>query len=111
MQKSQLSLMMVGTNIPTDLERNENYLVAKVGENWFSFTRKGESIYFHLFSKKPSSLSSACEIFINWAFGEHKWCKMLIITLNKNSLHKLAKKHKFETVLHINNEYFMVRRR
>lgn len=111
MQKLQLSPTTAETNIPIELDRNEKYLVASVGKNWFSFTRKGDAIYFHLFSLHPSSLSSACEIFINWVFSEHKWCKMLIITLNKNSLYRLAKKHNFETILHRNNEYFMARRR
>jgi hypothetical protein len=95
--------------IPDKLDRNENYLVVRIGDNWFSYTRKGNAIMFHLFSLAPNALSQSCSSFIDWVFNEHEWCKMLIITLNKNSLYKLAKKHKFETILHRDNEYFMVR--
>lgn len=109
MQKYPIQPIVQAIDIPEELDRNQNYKVVRIGDNWFSYTQKGESIYFHLFSKEPKTLSDSCELFINWLFSEHEWCKMLIITLNKNSLYKLAKKHKFETILHSNNKYFMAR--
>lgn len=102
---------MAEANIPDGLTRNENHLVVMIGENWFSYVSKGDAIQFHLFSKDPKTLSKACEIFIKWVFDSHKWCRMLLVTINKRSLINLALKHQFKMVDKNGNAVFLARTR
>lgn len=112
MQKYHIQLIHPATDeIPEQLERNDNYLIVRIGDNWFSYTQKGESIYFHLFSKNPKTLSYSCELFINWLFNEYEWCKMLLVTINRKSLIKLALKHNFVIVETNKDSAFLARYR
>jgi len=75
---------------PDGLAGGDGYLYARVGQSWFSYTRKGDAIMFHVKSEDPRSLRKAAELFIEWAFSEYKWCKMIIVTINRGSLKRLA---------------------
>jgi hypothetical protein len=76
--------------IPDELFRNENYLVVRVGESWFSFCRKGEAMMIHFCSRDARSARESGEIFIDWLFGHYGWCRMIIATIKKRSLQRLA---------------------
>jgi hypothetical protein len=103
--------MMAVTNIPKGVLIKPNHIIVTIGSNWFSYCQRGDAIQFHIFSLEPKTLSDTCEIFINWVFSVYDWCKILIVTLNKKSLLKLAKKHSFIVAAEIDGAYLLMRLR
>lgn len=100
MQKYHIQPIHPGIDeVPDGLARNENHLIVRVGDNWFSYTRKGDAIQLHGFSKNPKTLSDCSSIFIDWLFSEYKWCKMLLLAVSRKSLAKLAIKKGFNVVV------------
>ena len=87
---------------PDGLDAGENYLVVQIGRYFFSYTKKGDSIMFHMFSPSKNTIKDfdeAVDTLIDYLFDEFKWCAMLIVTIARPSLVKLAKKHGFEPFL------------
>ena len=87
---------------PEGLDAGDNYLVVKVGAYFFSYAGKGDSIMFHMFSPSKNTIADfdeAVDSLIEYLFEKYKWCKMLIVTIARSSLVKLAKKHGFEPFL------------
>lgn len=112
MQKSLIQPILPTTDgIPDALARTDFHNIVLIDDCWFSYTRKGDSIQFHVFTNKPKQLSACCELLINWLFYTYPWCKMLIVTLNKRSLEKLALKHNFEVVSRNGDCVFLARKR
>lgn len=112
MQKYPIQPIHPGIDeVPEDLARNENYLIVRIGDNWFSYTRRGDAIQFHGFSEDPKTLSECSSIFINWVFSEHEWCKMLLLSVTRNSLKKLAIKHGFYVAAKDKNATLLARYR
>lgn len=85
-------------DIPEDLGWDENHMLVNIGENWFSFTQRGEAIQFHVFLPDVWKAVEDCTFFCNWLFDNHKWCRMLLVTINKRSLVKLAKRCGFSEI-------------
>lgn len=112
MQKYHIQPIHPGTSeIPDGLARTGTHNIVLIDDCWFSYTRKGDSIQFHVFTNKPKQLSDCCELLINWLFYAYPWCKMLIVTLNKRSLERLALKHNFEVVSRNGDSVFLARKR
>lgn len=112
MQQSQSSLTIQETSeFPDDLSWNKNHKVVRIGDNWFSYTKKGYAIQVHGVSKDPKTLSECSSIFINWVFSEHEWCKMLLLAVTRNSLVKLAIKKGFYVVAKDKNATLLARYR
>ena len=69
-----------------------NYLIYEDNGSRFHYTRKGDAIYYHIDSKNPRGFSVSAEKFNKWAFNEFGWCKMLLITTERRSIKKIAKR-------------------
>lgn len=112
MQKYHIHPIHPGTSeIPEGLARNENHLCVKIGSNWFSFTQKGDAIQIHGYGAYPREFGRDLDIFIEWIFAEYKWCKALLLTLNKRSLERLAIKHGFNVIDRNGQSVFLMRKR
>jgi hypothetical protein len=101
----------MATEIPDELDRNENYLVAQVGHNWFSFCRKGEAIMIHFCSRDAKSAQASAEVFIGWLFDQYEWCRMIIATIEKRSVQRLAVRCGFHDFARMGNVLAMMRTR
>lgn len=77
----------------------------------FHYTRIGGAIYFHIDSENPKGFEAASARFINWAFNAHKWCKMLLITTERRSIKRIAKRLGFVPILENGSAVAMMRLR
>ena len=101
MQKLAIQPIPLETK-PDGLDAGDNYLVVKVGPYFFSYTKKGSSIMFHMFSPEKNTIKDfdlGVESLIDYLFECYAWCEMLIVTIARPSLVKLAKKHGFRSFL------------
>ena len=99
---------------PKGLDAGDNYLVVQIGSYFFSYTKKGESIMFHMYSPDRNTIQDfdlGVESLIAYLFEMYDWCNMLIVTIARPSLVKLAKKHGFEPFLIAENGVALLRMR
>jgi hypothetical protein len=97
---------------PDDLATNSDHLVIFIGNTWFSYTQKGLGIQFHIKGENPKTVKDDCKEFIDFAFKEFEWCRMLLVTIyGKMSLVRLAKKLGFYVVMSQDDKYFLARQR
>lgn len=93
------------------IDYGPSFLVGTDDGSRFHYTRAGAAIYFHIDSGNPKGFEPAAERFINWAFNAHKWCKMLLITTERRSIKRIAKRLGFVTILENGDAVAMMRLR
>lgn len=80
------------TNIPEELYIDENHLVYEINGNWFSFTKKGNSLMVHWATRNVRKARESSNQFCNWAFETFPWCRMIIGPIKRRSVVKLAER-------------------
>lgn len=98
MQKSPRLLTPRATEIPSDLYRDDNYLVLEVDDNWFSACRMGGGIAIHFASRNPRKAHQALERVCQWLLAAYPWCELLLATIKRRSVIRLASRCGFREV-------------
>jgi hypothetical protein len=78
---------------------DDNHLVARVGDNWYSFTQKGRGIMVHWATRDVKRSRSALNTFCGWVFESFPWCRMLLAPIERKSVVKLAERCGFVKIL------------